>query len=120
MSNLPMPIPAARSTTLDTSSITLEAPPSSLWDRISIWASENKALVYTIAGVAVVMTGAGAVYYLADSRRGAVAEEKRRASKKERRKAKKEKDEKGPEIFVPPKETTQPGIHIYYVRKSSD
>ena len=113
MSNLPMPIPAARSTTLDTSSITLESPPSSLWDRISIWASENKALVYSIAGVAVVITGAGAVYYLTDSRRGAVAEEKRRASKKERRKAKKEKDDKAPEIVVPPKEVIQHGIPSY-------
>jgi import receptor subunit TOM70 len=37
---------------------------SSTWDRITSWASENKAVVYTIAGVAVVITGAGAVYYL--------------------------------------------------------
>ncbi len=37
---------------------------SSFWDRISAWASENKAVVYTIAGVAVVVTGAGVVYYL--------------------------------------------------------
>jgi hypothetical protein len=36
----------------------------SLWDRVSNWASENKALAYTIAGVAVVVTGAGVVYYL--------------------------------------------------------
>lgn len=38
--------------------------PSSTWDRISSWVSENKAVVYTIAGVAVVVTGAGVVYYL--------------------------------------------------------
>lgn len=37
---------------------------SSLWDRISTWVSEHKAVVYTIAGVAVVITGAGAVYYI--------------------------------------------------------
>ncbi|KAI1178610.1 mitochondrial precursor protein [Nemania sp. FL0916] len=37
---------------------------SSVWDRLTNWASENKALVYTIAGVAVVVTGAGVVYYL--------------------------------------------------------
>lgn len=37
---------------------------SGLLDRISTWVSENKAVVYTIAGVAVVVTGAGAVYYL--------------------------------------------------------
>lgn len=39
-------------------------PSSSVWDRISSWASENKAAVYTIAGVVVAVTGAGAVYYL--------------------------------------------------------
>ena len=33
---------------------------SGLLDRISAWVSENKAVVYTIAGVAVVVTGAGA------------------------------------------------------------
>lgn len=37
---------------------------SSLWDRVSSWASENKAAVYTIAGVAVVVTGAGIAYYM--------------------------------------------------------
>jgi len=37
---------------------------SSLWDRISTWVSEHKAVVYTIAGVAVVITTAGAVYYI--------------------------------------------------------
>lgn len=40
---------------------------TSVWDRISTWASENKAVVYTIAGVAVVVTGAGVAYYLTDS-----------------------------------------------------
>jgi hypothetical protein len=42
-------------------------PPSSLWDRITTWAANNKAVVYTIAGVAVVVTGAGVAYYLTDS-----------------------------------------------------
>ena len=40
---------------------------SSLWDRISTWASDNKVVVYTIAGVAIVVTGAGVAYYLTDS-----------------------------------------------------
>ena len=38
--------------------------PSSAWDRITSWASENKAVAYTIAGVAVIVTGAGVVYLL--------------------------------------------------------
>lgn len=41
----------------------INAPPST-WERLSSWISENKAVVYTIAGIAVVVTGAGAVYYL--------------------------------------------------------
>ena len=46
---------------------TSSTPPSSVWDRISTWASEHKAVVYTIAGVAVVVTGAGVAYYLTES-----------------------------------------------------
>lgn len=40
---------------------------SSLWDRISNWVSENKAVVYTIAGVTVVVAGASVYYYTSDS-----------------------------------------------------
>lgn len=100
MSVQSVPIPLARSTTLETPSISFEAPPPSVWDRLSTWASENKALAYTIAGVVVVVTGAGAVYYFTDARKSALAEEKRRATKKERRKAK--KDNNSPETTVPP------------------
>ncbi|MCJ1391266.1 Mitochondrial import receptor subunit TOM70 [Xylographa bjoerkii] len=92
MSAQSVPIPQTRGTTLDISSLPSDASSSSLWDRLSTWASENKAVVYSIAGVAVVVTGAGVVYYLNNSRGEAKAEEKRRASKKERRKAKKEKE----------------------------
>ena len=42
-------------------------PSSSVWDRMTTWASENKAVVYTIAGIAVVVTGAGVAYYFTDS-----------------------------------------------------
>ncbi|KAI9655245.1 MAG: TOM (translocase of outer membrane) complex component [Alyxoria varia] len=64
----------------------------SLWDRISKWASENKAVVYTAAGVTVVLTGAGAFYYLSNSQSGA-NEGSERKSKKERRRLKKEAEE---------------------------
>ncbi|CAG9949728.1 unnamed protein product [Clonostachys rosea f. rosea IK726] len=61
-------------------------PSSSVWDRISSWASENKAVVYTIAGVVVAVTGAGAVYYLtSDSSKNDASP---KLSKKERRKRK--------------------------------
>jgi import receptor subunit TOM70 len=59
---------------------------SGLWDRLSNWVSENKAVVYTIAGVAVVVTGAGAVYYLSDSKTSTDSTPK--LSTKERRKRK--------------------------------
>ena len=63
----------------------------SLWNRVSNWVSEHKTVVYTVAGVAVVVTGAGLVYYLRDSSQDQDSIN-RRASKKERRKAKKEKE----------------------------
>ena len=81
-----------RGANLDSSSASSSIPSSSsFWDRISSWVSENKAIVYTIAGVAVVVTGAGAVYYFADSKREQPSSGPR-LSKKERRKAKKEKE----------------------------
>ena len=95
MSAQPAPAAPFRSVSLDSSSVS--AP--SLWDRLTSWASENKSVVYTIAGVAVVVTGAGAVYYFSDSSRGSAGAE-RRISKKERRKAKKDKEaaeKRGPE-----------------------
>lgn len=57
---------------------------SSFWDRLSGWVSENKAVVYTIAGVAVVVTGAGVVYYSQNSQKDSSP----KLSKKERRKRK--------------------------------
>lgn len=89
-----VPFPPSR-TGLDTSSLSSQSSSLPLWDRISLWASENKAVVYTIAGVAVVVSGAGVVYYLSESRKGGsndVADERKRMSKKERRKAKKERE----------------------------
>ncbi|KAM4066248.1 tetratricopeptide repeat domain-containing protein [Hirsutella rhossiliensis] len=81
MSN-PLPsMPPGRPT-----AIPIDAP-SSTWDRITSWVSDNKAVVYTIAGVAVVVTGAGVVYYLnSDSKQKADSTPK--LSKKERRKRK--------------------------------
>ncbi|KAL2023781.1 hypothetical protein VTK56DRAFT_1048 [Thermocarpiscus australiensis] len=61
---------------------------SSLWDRISTWVSEHKAVVYTIAGVAIVITGAGAVYYIRSSPSQEPKDTAPRLSKKERRKRK--------------------------------
>ena len=85
----------ASNTNLGTSSFSSDTSSLPVWERLSIWASENKAVVYTIAGVAVVVSGAGVAYYISESRKGSQdvgAEEKKRLSKKERRKAKQEKE----------------------------
>lgn len=80
------------------SSFLASPSPSSAWERFSNWASENKALVYTIAGIAVVVTSAGVVYYLSDASHpaeGATVPAEKRKSKKDRRKEKKKtEDEK--------------------------
>lgn len=71
-----------------TTTVTIPAS-SSLWDRLSNWASENKGLVYTIAGVAVVVTGT-TIYYI---QKDTSLDSAPKLSKKERRKRKQaEKD----------------------------
>ncbi|TEY34085.1 hypothetical protein BOTCAL_0651g00030 [Botryotinia calthae] len=78
-------------------------PQSSVWDRITAWASENKAVVYTIAGVAVVVSGAGVAYYLLDSDSTSTqsvskkSKEKRRRKKEEKKEADLEKGTTAPD-----------------------
>ncbi|KAH6627070.1 hypothetical protein B0J18DRAFT_159122 [Chaetomium sp. MPI-SDFR-AT-0129] len=75
---------------------------TSLWDRISTWVSEHKAVVYTIAGVAVVVTTAGAVYYV----RNGPNQTTPKLSKKERRKRKQaEREAEGGQASAPTGET---------------
>ncbi|KAH0336234.1 hypothetical protein KCU81_g8659, partial [Aureobasidium melanogenum] len=76
-------------------------PSSSVWDRITTWASEHRAAVYTIAGVTLVATGAGIYYYTSESAPTpqdleAAAEKKR--ARKENKKAKKnaQREQKSP------------------------
>lgn len=79
----------AEAATLDAS----RAPPS-LWDRVSTWVSENKAIAYTIAGTVVVVTSAGAIYYFSSQKGSAPSSPtEKKKSKKERRKEKKAAEE---------------------------
>ncbi|KAL8780414.1 MAG: hypothetical protein Q9194_000913 [Teloschistes cf. exilis] len=115
MSAKPIPISPPRNTALDASSLSSQPSSLPLWDRLSKWASENKAIVYTIAGVAVVVTGAGVVYYRSGSQTSnseSNSEEKKRISKKERRKAKKEKEKEQtqPELKTTPDEQPKPRV----------
>lgn len=65
----------------------------SLWDRLSTWVSENKAVAYTIAGTVVVITSAGAIYYFSGQKTSAPSPSEKKKSKKERRKEKKAAEE---------------------------
>ncbi|KAK7539209.1 hypothetical protein IWX49DRAFT_232669 [Phyllosticta citricarpa] len=92
-SELPIPRPA-QPIALDTN-VTAQGT-ASLWDRISTWASEHKAVVYTIAGVTVLVTGAGAVYYLtsdSNSSKPETPQSKKNKKQKERKRAKKAAEE---------------------------
>ena len=85
--------PQPRPVQIDPSAFTSTASSSSLWDRISSWASENKAVVYTIAGVTLVVTAAGVYYYVSDvdpSSKPAPSTSGKKKSKKDRRKGKKD------------------------------
>ncbi|KAA8569155.1 hypothetical protein MFRU_004g00080 [Monilinia fructicola] len=78
---------------------------SSVWDRITTWASENKAVVYTIAGVAVVVSGAGVAYYLLDSKDSTSTQSVPKKSKEKRRRKKDEKKEADVEKGTTPSAT---------------
>lgn len=92
-SESPLPQPP-KNVVVDTASLPASSS-SSVWDRISKWVSDNKALVYTIAGVAVVVTSAGVVYYLSDSSRTGQTPppSDKKKSKNQRRKEKKKAEE---------------------------
>ncbi|KAH0349849.1 hypothetical protein KCU83_g5132, partial [Aureobasidium melanogenum] len=103
-------IPAAQAA--QPSFVKLE-PSSSVWDRITTWASEHKAAVYTIAGVTLVATGAGIYYYTSESAPTpqdleAAAEKKR--ARKENKKAKKnaQREQKSPSPETKSQEKPQP------------
>jgi import receptor subunit TOM70 len=75
--------------------IPVEQGSSSLWDRLTTWASENKGVVYTIAGVTLVVGAGGAIYYMSsDSRQDASATAGNKRKKQRDRKRAKERDEK--------------------------
>lgn len=62
---------------------------SSLWDRISTWASENKGVVYTVAGLTLVVSAGGVIYYLSDDKKDtsapSAASNKKKAKREKRR-----------------------------------
>lgn len=69
---------------------------SSLWDRISTWAAQNKTTVYTIAGVTLIVTAGGVIYYSSSAPRAnqtsAAEREELRRARKDKKKNKGNKD----------------------------
>ena len=113
----------AKDIVLDTSNLPASSS-ASVWDRISKWVSENKAIVYTVAGVAVVVTGAGVVYYLSDSNKSAKTSapsptEKKKSKnqrRKEKKKAEEEKKAKTASVqdgILPPSVSQVPGRYPF-------
>lgn len=98
---------ATRPTVVDASSVANST--SSFWDRISTWASENKAVVYTVAGVTLVVTGAGAVYYFSGS--SAPSTEPAAEPKKKSKKSKKAKKDAEKGEAAKPSEGMHPRKH---------
>lgn len=95
-SNPEIPIPRpAQPITLDANLATAGPGSASLWDRISAWAAEHKAVVYTIAGVTVLVTGAGAVYYFSGDagKKAESAKSKKNKKQKERKRARQAAEE---------------------------
>jgi import receptor subunit TOM70 len=105
-------IPSTQAASLPT--FTKLEPSSSFYDRITSWASEHKAAVYTIAGITLVATGAGIYYYTSETAPPTpqdleAAAEKKKA-RKENKKAKKnaQREQKSP-VLTP--ETKPQGVY---------
>lgn len=65
---------------------------SSLWDRISSWASENKGVVYSVAGITLVVGTGGLIYYLSDDKKGTSTSSPSSNKKKNKREKKRAKE----------------------------
>jgi import receptor subunit TOM70 len=78
--------------------IPVEQGTSGLWDRLTNWAAENKGVVYTIAGVTLVVGAGGAIYYMSsDSRQdGGASAGNKRKKQRDRKRAKERDSEKKP------------------------
>jgi import receptor subunit TOM70 len=89
---------------------------SGLWERITTWASEHKGTVYAIAGVTLVVTAAGTMYYLnSDDTTGGSAPSNlsanKRKTKRDRKKAKERAEKEAAEKKVEEKAGTRISTH---------
>ncbi|KAF2399539.1 mitochondrial precursor protein-like protein import receptor tom70 [Trichodelitschia bisporula] len=99
----------------------IDGPPQGLIDRLSTWASENKALVYTIAGVTLVVGTAGVIYYMSDTSSAPKDDVETGTKKKsKKRKGKKEEEKQAEAPKVPTGEEELPEVDEDTVGKLSD
>ena len=104
-------IPSAQAATASQPSFTKLEPSSSFYDRITTWASEHKAAVYTIAGITLVATGAGIYYYTSESAPTPQDLEAAAEKKKARKENKKAKKNAQREQKSPPPESKPQGVY---------
>jgi mitochondrial import receptor subunit TOM70 len=93
-----------RQPTLDATAVPVGSS-QSLWDKITSWASEHKAVVYTVAGITLVATAAGVFYFVNNAPKGEAgaddsATATKRKAKKDRRKTKKDSEGKADEESI--------------------
>lgn len=85
---------------------------SSLWDRISSWASEHKGVVYTVAGLTLVVSAGGVIYYLSDEKKDGSAptpSSNKKKTKRDKRRAKERAEKeaaKEQEVTAEPKKAS--------------
>ncbi|KAF2021715.1 mitochondrial precursor protein [Aaosphaeria arxii CBS 175.79] len=92
------------------------AETSSLWERLSNWASENKGTVYAVAGVTFVVGAGGVIYYLSSDSTGgssssstsASKTKKKRDRKKAKERAEKDTTKDEPKAAEPKKASVAP------------
>lgn len=92
---------------------------TTVWDRVSNWAAEHKAVVYTVAGVTLVVTAGGLVYYLnQNDTRGSAPSPGSSTTSSSKKKNKKKKAKKEAEKETQPiLEETKPGMPSGKIRK---
>lgn len=86
--------------------IPADAASGSLWDRLSNWASENKGVVYTAAGITLVVGAGGIVYYFSSADSSLNRSES--ANKRKRQRDRKRAKDRADKDAVPDKETSRP------------
>ena len=90
---------------------------NSLWDRLTTWASENKGVVYTIAGITLVVGAGGAVYYFSNDSRDSAADT---AATKRKRQRERKRAKDGSKKDSAPEKSAESGKPMHYSDRDTD